>query len=404
MIPKIIWRYWETGWDTIKWPLEYCTESIKHYAPDWEVRDLDGESVKKYIELPEEVWNIPIQTRSDVIRIMLLAKYGGCWIDATIFLNTNLTDYLSSRCKDFFCFWRWEKKETVSSWFLAATENSYIAKVYEDVFLKYVTSEKFKDINRKYYDKWNGSPDYFCFHREFESYIKKDAEFKKHIEEMPFESSVPIMLPIYNDYCKTITVEYLQFVLNNTPMFKFSHRRSEIECKTDSIIPILLKKMNGQLESELLSLSLSLPHNSMSQRSSFLYNSFLDKPEMCKEYAGVFDSESDMKLSTRPASKYHVFNFSSHDYKNNCQILIPYGQNKIYFRKQSGNKFDAPQELIFKSELESYKEQINKELVELRDLYNTTQHNTTQHNTTQHYPSLIEKNIKKSIKEEIMYA
>ena len=57
MIPKIIWRYWETGWDTIKWPLEYCTESIKHYAPDWEVRDLDGESVKKYIELfgkPEE--------------------------------------------------------------------------------------------------------------------------------------------------------------------------------------------------------------------------------------------------------------------------------------------------------------------------------------------------------------
>lgn len=97
MIPKIIWRYWATGWETAPFVVKKCTESIHRYASDYEIIDIDDKNVENYIQLPEKLLNtknFPVQTKSDLIRIMLLAKYGGVWIDATIFLNKPLSIFM----------------------------------------------------------------------------------------------------------------------------------------------------------------------------------------------------------------------------------------------------------------------------------------------------------------------
>ena len=138
MFPKTIWRYWGQGWNNVPFMIKYCSESIRHYAKDWNIVDLDATSIGRYIQLPEEllkIENFPVATLADLIRIMLLEKYGGVWIDATIFLNTELTPFLEPVDGDFFCFWRHKEKVTMSNWFLAAAKGSYIASIMSKNFL-----------------------------------------------------------------------------------------------------------------------------------------------------------------------------------------------------------------------------------------------------------------------------
>ena len=117
MFPKKIWRYWAQGWTDVPFAVDCCTKSINHYAADWEIINIDDTSLKNYINLPSKIDSIPIQIKSDVIRILLLKEYGGVWIDATVFLNMNFTEFMTPLYGDFFCFWRWPNKVSMSSWF-----------------------------------------------------------------------------------------------------------------------------------------------------------------------------------------------------------------------------------------------------------------------------------------------
>ena len=97
MFPKIIWRYWDQGWDKQPFVVGLCSQSVSKYASDWEVRDLDRDSLNKYVDTEaysDSLKGYPIQIVSDFYRCLLLKKYGGVWLDATVFLNSSLTGYL----------------------------------------------------------------------------------------------------------------------------------------------------------------------------------------------------------------------------------------------------------------------------------------------------------------------
>lgn len=354
MLPKIIWRYWETGWDTIKWPLEEITQSVAHYAADWEVRDLDKDSVTKYIDLPAKLWELPVQVRSDAIRIMLLSKYGGVWLDATVFLNTNFTEYMKDKMEaDFFLYWRYENYTCPSNWFLSAQKDSYIATEFTKIFLDEILSDSFREENEKYFANWRWSKNYFLFNKLFVNEMKQNEKFNEIVRHSPLEFAVHQILPANNDWLRAMPRECFNEI-DKTPMYKLSHSRNQDNAEQNCVLNIAIKKMKGELTPEYIeTLSNTLPHTALGTTSLYLWDQSLNNPNRCKTYCGVFNSEGDMGIKETKASRYHVFNFSSRDYKNNCQILIPYGQNRIFFRKQNGNTFDKPQEFILKSEFDA---------------------------------------------------
>ena len=64
---------------------------MKRHASDWQINILSAEDIDKYnFKLPSVIDKIPLAQKSDIIRLNLLYLYGGVWMDATIFLNTNL--------------------------------------------------------------------------------------------------------------------------------------------------------------------------------------------------------------------------------------------------------------------------------------------------------------------------
>jgi hypothetical protein len=73
------------------------------------------------------------QALSDVIRINLLAEYGGVWVDATTLCRAPLDDWLfECVANGFFAFQNPGCDRLISSWFLASTTNCRLTRVYRD--------------------------------------------------------------------------------------------------------------------------------------------------------------------------------------------------------------------------------------------------------------------------------
>ena len=102
-----IWQCWFQGKENMPPIVQKCTQSVSKYHKD-RVIFLDDNNIKDYIELPEYILDkykkgiIPHANFSDILRLSLLAKYGGCWVDSTIYLTGEIPqDILSA---DFFSF------------------------------------------------------------------------------------------------------------------------------------------------------------------------------------------------------------------------------------------------------------------------------------------------------------
>jgi hypothetical protein len=87
-IVKIIWSYWEGNSNTI---VDKCRGSWYEHAREWDIRILSKNDIGKYnIQLPSTFEKLPPTAKADVIRLRLLHKYGGLWMDASILLHNNL--------------------------------------------------------------------------------------------------------------------------------------------------------------------------------------------------------------------------------------------------------------------------------------------------------------------------
>ena len=102
LIPKIIWVMWWTG-DYHDNPIvSVCIERIKCFAENYgyDFRFICENNIGGYIDITkiEELYRckkICIQSLADSIRLKLLRKYGGFWMDATLFLTKEAYSFLN---------------------------------------------------------------------------------------------------------------------------------------------------------------------------------------------------------------------------------------------------------------------------------------------------------------------
>ena len=93
-----IWICWWQGIDNAPEIVKACVDSIKRYAGKYEVICITEENYKDYVTFPKWVkekrkQNIISRTiYSDLLRMNLLATYGGIWIDSTFFCISSCFD------------------------------------------------------------------------------------------------------------------------------------------------------------------------------------------------------------------------------------------------------------------------------------------------------------------------
>ena len=94
---KRIWQLWWQGIEAAPVIVRRCMESVAESCPDYEINVLSGDDYMQYVDVPADILRKierggEVAHISDYIRIALLAKYGGVWIDATIFMTDNIPD------------------------------------------------------------------------------------------------------------------------------------------------------------------------------------------------------------------------------------------------------------------------------------------------------------------------
>lgn len=136
--------YWAQGFDDTPHVVKKCVESWQHYNPDYEIRCIDDISLDDYIDmeswLPNE-WNKPSGChktkygkgeirpahKSDIVRLLLLEKYGGVYVDATVWCNMPLNNWLHNHTEGgFFAFSNPNENNLIANWFIASVSQHYL--------------------------------------------------------------------------------------------------------------------------------------------------------------------------------------------------------------------------------------------------------------------------------------
>lgn len=124
---KIIWQYWGQGLEKKNLPesTQISFDSVDKFADDFKVIRLSDHNLSDYIDIPTELLHKRDSGQmnraffSDVLRVMLLATYGGIWLDATIFMTGKFPEeYMQG---DHFCFQRDDNEPYKKVW-----ENDFI--------------------------------------------------------------------------------------------------------------------------------------------------------------------------------------------------------------------------------------------------------------------------------------
>lgn len=93
-----IWICWWTGIDNAPELVKQCVKSICNNAGTHTVYFIDQDNYNEFIDVPEYMYDKMVKGTmclahfADYLRIALLEKYGGLWLDATIYCSQKISD------------------------------------------------------------------------------------------------------------------------------------------------------------------------------------------------------------------------------------------------------------------------------------------------------------------------
>lgn len=225
MIPKgkheysnKVWWCWLQGEQNAPELCKACLHSLRKHLPDREIIVITEDNYKEYITFPEHIENkfrkgIISRTHfSDLIRLALLIKYGGTWIDSSVYLTSYNPAFFD---KDLFVFqsvMRNDSSMNISNWFITSEINNPILIATQQLLYSY-------------WKKENRVKHYFVFHIFFK--IVSEI-FIDEFKNMSIYSNVPCHL--------------LQFELND----EFNNERYNELIEMSSVHKLSQKIVNSK--------------------------------------------------------------------------------------------------------------------------------------------------------------
>lgn len=264
--PRVAWSYWDKGFANLSDFRKLCVETWKILNPGWEVIILDATSVWDYVgvsDLPRQWEDMYVPFQADAVRLALLAKYGGLWIDpATICLKPfDWWIYDTIRSKNHvegigaFYFSTWgvdmgHSAEYVENWILAARRAHPLIIAWKALFNSFWDDVRigtldpvglpehpmFRDVNLTFLQRYgHDMRAYLVMHACFKKLIDQDEDMRHiwrhemlllraddhalwHMDEPDVRWSLPAgMQKWLQDYDPA----WVDYVVKNCPVLKF---------------------------------------------------------------------------------------------------------------------------------------------------------------------------------------
>jgi len=143
-VPKIIWAYWHS--EAIPPLIQKMLIARQQILKTWQFHVLNENTVHNFLhDFPKNYENLSPTHKSDWIRVSLLTLYGGCWLDASIIINSEhdfeelykQTVHNRSQFTGFYtprALINNDKRSFVESWFIMAPKNSTIVRAWANEY------------------------------------------------------------------------------------------------------------------------------------------------------------------------------------------------------------------------------------------------------------------------------
>lgn len=145
-----VWVCWLQGIENAPLLVQKCYKKMQNAFGKERVILITLDNYNKYVDIPEYIikkWQKGIISHahfSDVLRICLLVKYGGIWIDSTVYImDENLPKYLTD--ENLFLFSNDNRNSiiNISNWYICAQKNNIILTNFKKLLMEYWKKENY---------------------------------------------------------------------------------------------------------------------------------------------------------------------------------------------------------------------------------------------------------------------
>lgn len=221
---KKVWICWLQGMENAPDLVKRCYRSVCENMPDREIILLTEDNYRDYVRFPDFIQEkiesgvITKTHMSDLLRLELLIRYGGTWIDATVFCSGPVPSYMLD--SDLFVFQLLKPGADgtavlISSWFMTACSNHPILLLTRALLYQY-------------WKKNNHMIDYFLLHDFFQLAIETYPEEWKKV--VPFSNSIPhiLLLRLFEPYDENIWNAVKQQTSIHKLTYKFTEENEKV--------------------------------------------------------------------------------------------------------------------------------------------------------------------------------
>lgn len=217
-----VWVCWLQGMDQAPALVQRCYQSLQDHLQDREIVLLTEANYRDYVTFPDYVQEkidkgiISRTHMSDLLRLELLIRYGGTWIDATVYCSgSEIPQYMLD--SDLFMFQNLKPgldghATRVSSWFMTACTNNPVLLLARHLLYDYWKTKK-------------SLVDYFLVHDMLELAIETYPEEWEKV--VPFSNATPhiLLLRMFETYNRDVW----EVICQQTPFHKLSYKFSPEE-------------------------------------------------------------------------------------------------------------------------------------------------------------------------------
>lgn len=219
-----IWVCWFQGMGNAPELVKKCYQSVIENNPDKEVVVLTTDNINDYVTFPDYImdkWKsgIIIHTHmTDLLRLELLIKHGGLWLDATVLCTGQAPDYFFNSELFFYqCLkpGRDGHASYISSWLMEAKTNNKVLMVT-------------RDLCYEYWKKNESMWDYFLLHDFMSIVLEKYEDDWKRI--IPRDNATPhiLLLRLFEQYDEEIWNAIKSQAQFHKLSYKFSDEKVKI--------------------------------------------------------------------------------------------------------------------------------------------------------------------------------
>jgi hypothetical protein len=205
---KTVWTFWDRGAERMSAFYRLNVDGWRHLlGPEWRVEvvnavDGDRQHARRFVEagdLPPTFDRLSPVTQSEAVRLALLRRHGGVWMDASNILLRHVDDICWRSLADpggeavlgGFCNTGWgsdhlDRQDYFESWFIAATRDNPFVDFWHRVFVAYWSDRTVSEASWDHplFERLDLS-NFKRYGKDFRNYLLAHIAFRRVVEHDP---------------------------------------------------------------------------------------------------------------------------------------------------------------------------------------------------------------------------